>query len=102
MQKSAWTATLATLAVMPAAAQTSFPEELGTWKGESESIVADSGNSHHPGSPQSGNTADQHYLYADNRSAGRTSLFWHILIGAGNRIDYRRHIAYRRASFHGH
>ena len=45
---------LVLLGALPAAAQTSFPDLRGTWKGESESIVADTGNPHHPGSPQSG------------------------------------------------
>jgi hypothetical protein len=54
MHKSAWIVTLAMLSAIPAAAQTAFPDVRGTWKGDSESIVADSGNSHHPGSPQSG------------------------------------------------
>ena len=38
---------------MPAMAQTAFPDLRGTWKGESESIITDSGNPHHPGPPQS-------------------------------------------------
>jgi hypothetical protein len=35
---------------MPAVAQTATPDLRGTWKGESESIVAGAGNPHHPGS----------------------------------------------------
>ena len=54
MRNSGWIVALAVLAAVPAAAQTPFPDLRGTWKGESESIVADSGNSHHPGTPQSG------------------------------------------------
>jgi hypothetical protein len=53
MHKLCWIIALAVFAVLPAAAQTSFPDVRGTWKGESESIVAGTGNSHHPGSPQS-------------------------------------------------
>jgi len=37
------------LAAIPAAAQTSFLDLRGTWKGDSESIISDSGNPHHPG-----------------------------------------------------
>jgi hypothetical protein len=44
---------LATLAVAPAMAQTSFPDLRGTWKGESESIITDTGNPHHAGQPGS-------------------------------------------------
>ena len=54
MQKSSWIVTLAMLVVVPVQAQTSFPDLRGTWKGNSESIVAGTGNSHHPGSPKSG------------------------------------------------
>jgi len=53
MQKLGWIITLAVLVAMPVAAQTSFPDLRGTWKGNSESIVAGTGNSHHPGSPKS-------------------------------------------------
>src|SRR6266705_2160603 len=53
MGKRSWIVTLAALAATPAIAQTSFPDLRGTWKGESESIIADSGNPHHPGPPQS-------------------------------------------------
>lgn len=49
MQKLAFAAALAALASTPAAAQGGFPNLLGTWKGESESIVLPGGNTHHPG-----------------------------------------------------
>ena len=39
---------------VPALAQSSFPDVRGTWKGESESIINGTGNSHHPASPQDG------------------------------------------------
>jgi hypothetical protein len=45
---------LALLVATPAVAQTSVPDLRGTWKGQSESIMAGGGNPHHPGSPQSG------------------------------------------------
>src|SRR2546430_268873 len=38
----------ATLAVMPAAAETAIPDLRGTWKGDSESLVLGGGNPHHP------------------------------------------------------
>jgi hypothetical protein len=54
MRKWGWVAALVVLAATPAMAQTSFPDLRGTWKGESESIVTDSGNPHHAGQPSSG------------------------------------------------
>jgi hypothetical protein len=36
------------LSALPAAAQTAIPDLRGTWKGESESIVLNAGNPHHP------------------------------------------------------
>jgi hypothetical protein len=53
MRRQGWIATFAMLAAIPAAAQTSFTDLRGTWKGESESIISDSGNPHHPGQAQS-------------------------------------------------
>ena len=53
MRRQGWIATLAMLAAIPAAAQTSFPDLHGTWRGDSESIISDSGNPHHPGPSQS-------------------------------------------------
>jgi hypothetical protein len=47
MSKFAWIVTLATLAAAPSAAQTAIPDFRGIWKGESESIVLDGGNTHH-------------------------------------------------------
>ncbi len=49
MSKLAWCVTLAALAAAPAAAQTTFPDVRGTWKGDSESIVLGRGNEHHAG-----------------------------------------------------
>ena len=43
---------LAALAATPAVAQTSFPDLRGTWKGESESIITETGNPYHAGQPQ--------------------------------------------------
>lgn len=49
MQKLAIAAVLAAFALTPAAAQDAFPNLIGTWKGDSESIVLSGGNEHHPG-----------------------------------------------------
>jgi len=54
MRSRGWIVMLAALAAAPAVAQTPVPDLRGTWKGDSQSIVADTGNPHHPGSPQSG------------------------------------------------
>ena len=58
MSKLAFITALVALAVAPAAAQNAlvqgaqtqslFPDLRGTWKGDSESIVSDNGNPHHP------------------------------------------------------
>ena len=50
MRKSRWIVAAAALVAAPAMAQTPIPDLRGTWKGESESIVAGAGNPHHPGS----------------------------------------------------
>jgi hypothetical protein len=49
MSTLAWIVMLATLAAVPAAAQTAVPDLRGTWKGTSESIVLGRGNEHHAG-----------------------------------------------------
>jgi len=48
MFRCAWIAVAALLTTLPAAAQTAVPDFLGTWKGQSESLVLGGGNSHHP------------------------------------------------------
>ena len=56
MRKSNWVIALVMLAAAPALAQTPpqnpFPDLRGSWKGQSESIVADGGNPHHAAPPQ--------------------------------------------------
>ena len=42
-------AALVSLAVEPVAAQNAVPDLRGTWKGDSESIVAGGAHPHHPG-----------------------------------------------------
>jgi hypothetical protein len=50
MSKLACISVLAVLAaVLPATAETAVPDLLGTWTGESESIVLGRGNPHHAG-----------------------------------------------------
>ncbi|MGD9924126.1 MAG: hypothetical protein AB7V13_22200 [Pseudorhodoplanes sp.] len=49
MQKLALAAVLAAFASFPATAQDGFPNLVGTWKGDSQSIVLSGGNQHHPG-----------------------------------------------------
>ena len=59
MSKLATIVTLAGLiTVTPALSQTAVPDLRGTWKGESETIILGTGNSHHgstssPASPRS-------------------------------------------------
>ena len=50
MRTFAWIVALSALAAAPGAAQTPIPDFRGTWKGESESIILDGGNTHHPAS----------------------------------------------------
>ncbi len=47
MRKWSRIITLATLLATPALAQSTIPDLRGTWKGESESIIAGTGNKHH-------------------------------------------------------
>jgi hypothetical protein len=50
MHKFALAALCAAFVSVPAAAQETFPNLLGTWQGNSEAIVLSGGNTHHPGS----------------------------------------------------
>ena len=54
MSKLAWIVTFAVFSVTPAAAESAIPNLLGTWKGESESIVMGPGNAHHSAAPAPG------------------------------------------------
>jgi hypothetical protein len=47
MPKLAWIVTLALLAAVPAAAETTVPDLRGTWKGNSEAVVSGGANPHH-------------------------------------------------------
>jgi hypothetical protein len=54
MRKRASIVTLAVLATGPAISDSSLPANLrGIWKGDSESVITDSGNAHHAETPQS-------------------------------------------------
>ena len=48
MSRFAWIVTLSALAAAPSAAETAIPDFRGIWKGESELIILEGGNSHHP------------------------------------------------------
>jgi hypothetical protein len=52
MRKWSRIITLATLLATPALAQSTIPDLRGTWKGDSESIIAGTGNKHHTGAAQ--------------------------------------------------
>ena len=52
MRKWSRMITLATLLTTPALAQSTIPDLRGTWKGDSESIIAGTGNKHHTGTSQ--------------------------------------------------
>ena len=95
MRKRTWIVTFAALAAMPAMAQTAFPDLRGTWKGESESIITDSGNPHHPGPPQSEHrlTSVPFTLTIDKQDGRR--FFRHLFVAAILRTDHRRHHAWR-------
>jgi hypothetical protein len=54
MSKLAWIVTFAVFSATPAAAESAIPNLLGTWKGESESIVMGPGNAHHSAAPAAG------------------------------------------------
>jgi hypothetical protein len=58
MVKRGWVGLLAALATLPAVAQSAFPDLRGTWKGESESIIADGGNPHHAGNAGAGTATE--------------------------------------------
>jgi hypothetical protein len=52
MRKWSRIITLATFLATPALAQSTIPDLRGTWKGDSESIIAGTGNKHHTGAAQ--------------------------------------------------
>ena len=54
-------------------AQTPIPDLRGTWKGESESIVAGTGNPHHPGSSAVRLGSVSFTLTIDNQDGRRIS-----------------------------
>src|SRR5690349_7384266 len=49
MRKWSRIITLVTLLTTPALAQSTIPDLRGTWKGDSESVIAGTGNKHHTG-----------------------------------------------------
>lgn len=66
-------ATLGMLIATPVVAQNPVPDLRGTWKGESESIVAGSGNPHHPGSSDLRLSSVSFTLTIDNQDGRRFS-----------------------------
>ena len=61
----------ATLAAMPAMAQSPFTDLRGIWKGESESIVSGGGNTHHPKSPQNSRLTSVSFTLTIDKQDGR-------------------------------
>ena len=62
---------LATLAAMPALAQSPFADLRGIWKGESESIASGSGNTHHSKSSQSPRLTSVSFTLKIDKQDGR-------------------------------
>jgi hypothetical protein len=85
---------LATLTAMSSAvAQNAIPDLRGTWKGDSESIVLDGGNAHHPVTAASERELRSVCLYADDRQAGWAPLLRDFFIGARRLESCRRDVA---------
>jgi len=61
----------AMLAAMPALAQSPFTDLRGTWKGDSESIVSGSGNTHHPKSSQDSRLTSVAFTLTIDKQDGR-------------------------------
>jgi hypothetical protein len=60
------------LTAVPAAAQTSFPDVRGTWKGDSESIVGGNANPHHQtGQQQETRFSTQAFTLTIDKQDGR-------------------------------
>ena len=71
MQRAALAVMLATLASIPAAAQGGFPNLVGTWKGDSESIVLSGGNAHHPGKSPAPRMSSVPFTLVIDKQGGR-------------------------------
>jgi hypothetical protein len=64
-------AALTALASPPAAAQGGFPNLVGTWKGDSESIVLPGGNTHHPGKAKGPRMSNVPFTLVIDKQDGR-------------------------------
>ena len=71
MQRLALAAVLAALASAPVAAQGGFPNLVGTWKGDSESIVLSGGNTHHPGKSREPRMSNVPFTLVIDKQDGR-------------------------------
>jgi hypothetical protein len=71
MQRLALAAALAALASIPAAAQGGFPNLIGTWKGDSESIVLSGGNQHHHGKSREPRMSNVPFTLVIDKQDGR-------------------------------
>ena len=99
MQKLALAALLAALASAPAAAQDAFPNLLGTWKGDSESIVLSGGNTHHPGKSREPRMSSVPFTLTIDKQDGRRDFrYIHLSQAQGSRD--RGHLA-QRHDLHG-
>ena len=64
-------AMLAGFASLPAAAQGALPDLVGTWKGDSESIVLSGGNTHHPGTSREPRLSNVPFTLVIDKQDGR-------------------------------
>jgi hypothetical protein len=71
MRKLVLAAALVALAPIPAAAQAGFPNLVGTWKGDSESIVLSGGNQHHPGKSREPRMSNVPFTLVIDKQDGR-------------------------------
>jgi len=94
MSKLAWIVTFAVFSVTPAAAESAIPNLLGTWKGESESIVMGRQRSSLRG-PRGRAPAQQHRVHDDDRQAGWPAVLGRVYLGARQGHHHRRDLAQR-------
>lgn len=71
MQKLALAAALAALVSIPASAHSAFQNLVGTWKGDSESIVLSGGNTHHPGKSREPRMSNVPFTLVIDKQDGR-------------------------------
>ncbi len=71
MTRFALPAVLILFTSMPSVAQEAFPNLIGTWKGNSESIVLSGGNTHHPGKSREARMSDVAFTLIIDKQDGR-------------------------------